>query len=169
MLEGIRSINWIDLGNPSIPDWIEGLGSKSETTRKKSYDAIYDTNMDSLGKFSPYIVPFLIELLENDIDEKDSVLLLLTQISDSAISVLKRNYKTANLANETMKAVERGTDIFLALLANKELLSWDLELLSNLKSQSVYIIPYLLELREKPEINDDLKSTIDRTIASLSG
>src|SRR5689334_10429398 len=152
MLEEVRSINWIELGNPSIPDWIEGLGSKSETTRKESYDAIYDANMDSLNKSSPYIVPFLIELLENDIDEKDSILLLLTQISDSAISVLKRNYKTAALANETMKSVERGMDVFLSLLSINNLLSWDLELLSNLKSQSLYIIPHLLELREKSEV-----------------
>jgi hypothetical protein len=169
MLNGLRDIDWNQFGHPSLPDWIEALASSDEKIRSSGYDAIYEANLDDLHWVSPSIVPFLIELLRNDVQEKDSILLLLMQIAYSARSVIESHYKTYDLADKTLKALGEGVDLFLSVLTLEEYhLYHNLELLSRLNEQSSKIISSLSSMLENPKTIDAIKPMLKRVISDLS-
>jgi hypothetical protein len=109
MFEGLESIDWKNLIHEDIPIWIRGLASQDERTRKASYDKLYDHHIfDGSIHYigTPYIVPFLTELLKDkNTQEKDSILLMLVQLLDAAISTLKVNQNdlTAKTIFENIK------------------------------------------------------------------
>ncbi len=159
MLEDMRQIDWQALNVPALPDWIEATLSSDEAIREQAYNEIYDAHLDDLHRASPYLVPILIELLDNPATQAQSYLLLLMQISYSAQSGIESSYAPRRLlANATIEAIEKGFEKYLSFLDHDELLLNAVELLTSLEHEASRIIPHFLRL-----LNDRVMSIYEKT------
>ncbi len=89
MLEDLDNVDWGKLDFPELPKLIRDLTSSDNKIREHAYDELYDKGLSDLPRAAPYVVPFLIELLnQNNIKQKETILLLLMQMASQATAYL---------------------------------------------------------------------------------
>lgn len=155
MLEGLDKIDWLSLWHfqpeysARIPQWIRDLTSESESRRSDAKVYLFGegTEYGNVTSATPYIIPFLVELLglENT-PEKSALLGGLSEISfgyvydDMPIGSAKDSIAS-------YEAVASGLPIYLRLLKNEEMWCryYIVELLGRLTDISQNIIPFLIE------------------------
>ncbi len=155
MLEGLNQIDWENLWHfqptysARIPQWIRDLLSENENTRENARNYIFGegTEYGKVTRATPYIIPFLIELLNIDsTPEKCSLVGGLSEIEfgDVYNDMPIRSAKDSIRAYE---AVANGLPIFLSLLKNQEIGCRynSVQLLGRLTDESEKIIPSLIE------------------------
>ncbi|MEO1166218.1 MAG: hypothetical protein AAFV98_20735 [Chloroflexota bacterium] len=92
MLETLDTVDWANLthaysrtysGASNIPPLIRGLTSSDEENRKRAYEKLFDCifHQSTIYEATAYVVPFLIELLQNDsVEAKDDMLHMLNTV-----------------------------------------------------------------------------------------
>ncbi len=129
MLKQLNNMDWAALGVPMMPRWIEGIVSHDVDTREKSYDNLYDSGVIDLNKATPYVIPFLIDLLtEQDTPRKDAILQLLIVVASEALAY-SDHPKLAEIANRTLTEINKGSDTFETYLNGADTKQLALELL----------------------------------------
>ncbi|MCB9454002.1 MAG: hypothetical protein H6672_21420 [Anaerolineaceae bacterium] len=147
MLDQINNVDWESLGYPHMATWLLNLTSDDSSIRKEYFDRLYDSRVNTITKVSPYLIPFLLELLtEEKIQSKDELLNLLMQIASEAY--YHPNDATAQL---TLNKVEEGTHVYLAFLEDSENSSIAFELLGYLKGRLDQIASILLPMLNREE------------------
>ncbi len=155
MLEGLDQVKWANLWHfqptysARIPFWIRDLLSENENVRENAREYIFGegTEYGKVTKATPYIIPFLVELLSIDsTPEKCSLVGGLSEMefghdyNDMPIGSPKDSIRA-------YEAVANGLPIFLSLLKNQVTGCQynSVQLLGRLTNASEEIIPSLIE------------------------
>ena len=88
MLEGLDAINWREIKHwwgtaEDIPDLIRGLASPDKAQREAAYSDLENkiAHQQELCQVSPAVAPFLVELLDENIEDKHFIIYLLTDLA----------------------------------------------------------------------------------------
>jgi hypothetical protein len=146
MLEKLNEFDWQNIGLPQIPNLLHGISSIDKNHRQKSYDELYDIGLLDLPKGTPYIIPFLIELLGEALPEKQSVLLLLLQLSSEATIRLKQISDHCDVCRDVLNEISKGIHLCLPFLFITETRATTLQLVSYLRQEADLIAPQLMSL-----------------------
>lgn len=155
MLDGLDKIDWKSLWHfqpeysARIPQWIRDLTSESESRRSDAKVYLFGegTEYGKVTSATPYIIPFLVELLglENT-PEKSALLGGLSEISFGYVCD-DMPIGSAKDSIASYEAVASGLPIYLRLLKNEEMWCryYIVELLGRLTDTNQNIIPFLIE------------------------
>jgi hypothetical protein len=123
MLETLDDVDWIGLGYPDLPKWIQALTSESKELREEAYYNLYPGKELEPLVFAPHVVPFLIELLTYDeVQEKVVILLLLMQWSSVAkviaAQATEQPYRT--FAQTLLSKIAKGRSTYQPFLETED-------------------------------------------------
>jgi hypothetical protein len=127
MLEGLDKIDWSKFRHASgvmddVPMLIRALAdATNDTQRNEAYVNLYDKvfPMAALLEVTPHIIPFLIELLENDPEFHGELLMMLMQMLSQTTTARSGHYfipTYAQLQLDTYWAIFAGFDLYMQLL-----------------------------------------------------
>jgi hypothetical protein len=146
MLEKLDSVDWTGLKHPEMPAALRNLLSDNAETREEGYNALYTAYIDEVSLITPFVLPFLIEMVKSDTTpEKDSILLLLMQIYSYSYMAYKADISTETVLLLLIE-IEQSIDAYLPFLYINDL-SWiTLELLGQMRRTATAIIPVLISI-----------------------
>jgi hypothetical protein len=133
LLETLDQIDWKDLGEPRIPEWLRGLAQNNTEASGQLEDRFVYLGSETWENYGPasellkndvpvLIVPFLIELLGNEeCNQKAFILALLLDL----LSYINLNHASAFLyrrrtPEEVSKILESSPDDDLYILRGKK-------------------------------------------------
>ncbi len=147
MLDQIDKINWAELGYPQMALWLHNLASDNPALRTEYINNLFDNHVNDLSVVSPYVIPFLIELLAQDsVEEKVDILTLLMQLASEA-SVPPIDAKTQLV----LSRIEEGTDLYLSFLEKPRERGITFELLGYLRGRFEQITSKFLPMLGQEE------------------
>jgi hypothetical protein len=116
----LDNISWKELGHRDLSKDIRKLTSKNETERDEGYDIFDRYYLRAVSKLTPYLIPYLIELLDNpEIEEKDRVIAVLMDWSLESLAALRHDeYKDE--AHKLLLDIKHGLTIYQDIASNHE-------------------------------------------------
>ncbi len=159
MLEGLDSIRWNELegaDNNIVPELLKAIASSESDVSSDALSRLSNNvnHQDTLYETSPYVVPFLVELLNSpSIHHKERILRLIGYLAASSTEAISEGCSIdyADLAISTYKNIEAGFTIYCSLITNKNPL---------LRKEIYNILGYLCRLHD--EILEFIYLTYDR-------
>lgn len=148
MLENLDRIDWKNLDHTSrysslIPQKIRELVSDDKIKREKARMFLFDYGQDAgtVSEATQYIVPFIIELLDNDgVPDKHW---LLDELAGLDLDLFDRDLASAyrvHVKPPTYDAVEAGIPVYLKLLKDSDV---------KIRSACIDVFERLTKSREK--------------------
>jgi hypothetical protein len=116
----LDNIKWNESVYPDLSKTIRKLTSKSKKDRDEGYDIFDRYYLREVSKLTPYLIPYLIELLDNpEIEEKDRVIAVLIDWSLASVGALRHDeYK--DIGYKLLLNIEQGIDIYQNIASNHE-------------------------------------------------
>lgn len=170
MLEGLEDIDWEKLSCPEMPRWIRGLASLDAEVCEDASDNIYGHSCQYLSDISPYMIPFLIELLSYpQTRQKETILLLIMQLTSDAY-IYRSDDKSSELTKRVLNEAAKGIEIYPQFLNPQDfgithIILW---LLRCLDHKADYTVPIILSMLAKT-FDDKVQIEIAETLGALIG
>ncbi|MFN8527471.1 MAG: hypothetical protein U0894_20850 [Pirellulales bacterium] len=112
MTKRLDSIDWLSLGVPEMPHWLEDMVSYDIQKREVAYNSFYDSGVIEINTATPYVIPFLIDYLASEsTPRKDAILQLLIVLASEADGYVKHPRLT-ELAKTVLTEIAKGMRVF---------------------------------------------------------
>jgi hypothetical protein len=177
MLDGLERINWMSVGyhvygkQETIPEEIQNLLSPNSEVREEARGFLLGSGQDfgDIYDTTPYIIPFLMELLaRDDTPDRDHLLYHLSGVAEYRFNHEYLSIHMMRLCLQTYDALRAGLPLLLHLLteAPKEVRQASAELLQYMTDEVESLIPDLLA-RFRNEQEEEVQIALLRALKTL--
>ncbi len=169
-MPNVEDVNWRLLKTcygiaTEIPKWLKQLASSDLVIRQKAFEQLTDQiyHQGTVYEATPYVVPFLIDLLSNPlVQDKENILDLLWIVELAQPPMAEQEVALSILYVESAKEeIRKGLPVYLSLLDNEspKVKTETARLLSELRQDARSILPRLLA-HIQMESDEDTAATL---------
>jgi hypothetical protein len=123
MLEGLDRIDWENISHShgkagDFPGWIRDLASDDRETRQQALEELWEfsNHQGSIYEVTPYVIPFLIELLQAEtVQDKVEILAMMVSITTPCRRDVAQSWYGGN-ERQTLLNVKEGIPVYVDLL-----------------------------------------------------